>query len=805
MFEYFNFSIVYKNGQFVQNYHFMVAVLLNLHYICYILNPLHGKGCEWVIKLFKSQSHLFYRILIMCILLVAAVTILVSTAHYVNYERSVTAQNAVFIQDSLEKVSNSAVFMSDWITNIAVQINYDNDIVMMLNKANIEPQRVVPLRNRLVSIRMSSPYISSIYVYNGITKRIYSDIGNTFEYTRESFYDPDIFRIIDNKDVQMHLKPIPRLLKYTLDGRFEFNDEVYSFVLFENITNHRPQDNAIVINVSRKWLDNAIQSLDKNTASNLIIVDRQYKLVYGAGILPVLTDMSGDEAIKTVMESEKPNGYFVDGSGPARQLITYVRGIGKQADWVCVYRMPVAVLTQDISAMQQATLLFAGVMLIIGVAGAVGYAIIVYKPIGRLQRKLAELEKESSDHGWIERQEFIRSLFDQGEQEPNALAAAMQAHGIRFDPERPMRMVLIAIDGCSKIHGQPGIDAKARRAVIAGLINRVAQGLGQHILADMKSDHFVLAINTDDDSMLKVTAMLAELRSELEAAIAGLSVSCVAGPLCEGWASLPGQYITLKSGLSQRVFEGYGCTIELKQLKSLNTSGYDYPAHKEKQMCQLLMTKQPQVALQSCREIVLGVRSFGGNMLQVTLLRITSAIMEITEKLNSESGIHITYDFDGYIANLGTMETLQEITDGYARMFYSIVDQMNSRKALDHKVIVDRIMDGICTRYADSALTIESFEPMFGLSGIHLARLFRRFTGQSFADCLRELRLEKAKALITVTNVPVQQVAEQVGIANVNYIYTLFKKEYGITPAEFRQRQIDIGGKLSQLQQKCEN
>lgn len=739
---------------------------------------------------------MFYQILILCILLVATVTLLISTALYMNYENAITSQNAVFIQDSLEKVSNSAVFMSDWVTNIAVQINYDNDIVKMLNQSSIEPQYVTLLRRRLLSLRMSSPYISSVYVYNGKTKKIYSDIGNTFEYTRDNFYDPGIFQYIDAKGTALHLKPIPRPLKYTLDGRFMINDEVYSFVLYENITQHRPEDNAIVINVSRKWLDNAIQTLDKNTASNLIIVDQQYRLVYGAGVLPILKDMSDDTAIQKVMLKvrEKPDGYFIEGTGASRQLMTYVQGTGKQADWVYIYRLPVDMLTHDISAMQRATLLFSALMLLLGLAGSVAYAIYVYKPINRLQRKLAELESESTEHGNMRQQEFIRSVFEQGGDDCCDITAAMKAHGIEFDMNQPMQMALFAIDHYSRFQADISHGELAqRRRMLAGLIRKLAKEKGPSLVADMQKDCFALLLGIQDGSATPLPDILQALRCEVRSVLGETTISCVTGRQGFGWMELAGQYDALRSGLSQRVFEGPGCTIELPGLKRLLTSGYDYPVQKEKQMCQELMLRQPAEALQCCRDILLGVNSYGGNMLQVTLLRITSAVMEMADKLNSESGAHISYDYDAFIAKQNGMETLADITDGYAAMFYSIIDQLNSRKAPDHKAIIDRIIEAISTRYIEPALTIESFEPMFELSGIHLARLFRRFSGQSFSDYLRSVRLERAKTLITSTYLPMQQIADKVGFANANYFYTLFKKEYGITPAEFRQHQA--GGK----------
>ena len=45
--------------------------------------------------------------------------------------------------------------------------------------------------------------------------------------------------------------------------------------------------------------------------------------------------------------------------------------------------------------------------------------------------------------------------------------------------------------------------------------------------------------------------------------------------------------------------------------------------------------------------------------------------------------------------------------------------------------------------------------------------------------------MKKAASLLLNTSSSINDIAEQVGIDNVNYFYKLFKKAYGCTPREF--------------------
>ncbi|MBL8025662.1 MAG: helix-turn-helix domain-containing protein, partial [Fibrobacteres bacterium] len=51
---------------------------------------------------------------------------------------------------------------------------------------------------------------------------------------------------------------------------------------------------------------------------------------------------------------------------------------------------------------------------------------------------------------------------------------------------------------------------------------------------------------------------------------------------------------------------------------------------------------------------------------------------------------------------------------------------------------------------------------------------------------LSELRFEKAKELLRMTSLPLQTIAQQSGFANINYLCTVFRKQIGLTPLQYR-------------------
>ncbi|MDR1640262.1 MAG: helix-turn-helix domain-containing protein [Clostridiales bacterium] len=73
------------------------------------------------------------------------------------------------------------------------------------------------------------------------------------------------------------------------------------------------------------------------------------------------------------------------------------------------------------------------------------------------------------------------------------------------------------------------------------------------------------------------------------------------------------------------------------------------------------------------------------------------------------------------------------------------------------------------------------------MSPNHLSKVFKEKMGSGIADYLSEVRIEKSKALLSSPFMSVSEVAAKVGIGNVAYFSTLFRKITGESPTDFRR------------------
>jgi AraC family transcriptional regulator len=73
-----------------------------------------------------------------------------------------------------------------------------------------------------------------------------------------------------------------------------------------------------------------------------------------------------------------------------------------------------------------------------------------------------------------------------------------------------------------------------------------------------------------------------------------------------------------------------------------------------------------------------------------------------------------------------------------------------------------------------------------GMSAYHFARMFRQSTGASPHDYIVRCRIERAKALLVETRLPITEVAFEVGYKSQSHFTTTFGRVTGVTPGAFR-------------------
>ncbi len=87
-----------------------------------------------------------------------------------------------------------------------------------------------------------------------------------------------------------------------------------------------------------------------------------------------------------------------------------------------------------------------------------------------------------------------------------------------------------------------------------------------------------------------------------------------------------------------------------------------------------------------------------------------------------------------------------------------------------------------------SSFSVEDLARMAMLNPHYLMRIFKKETGSSILEYVQDLKMQRAREMLTYTGWSVETIAEKLGYGTSSYFYKCFKKHEGMTPREYRRQ-----------------
>ncbi|MED3562000.1 bifunctional transcriptional activator/DNA repair enzyme AdaA [Bacillus xiapuensis] len=88
-------------------------------------------------------------------------------------------------------------------------------------------------------------------------------------------------------------------------------------------------------------------------------------------------------------------------------------------------------------------------------------------------------------------------------------------------------------------------------------------------------------------------------------------------------------------------------------------------------------------------------------------------------------------------------------------------------------------------------LTLETLADACHGSPYHLHRTFKRITRVTPLEYIQQTRINRARKYLIHSNKTISEIALLVGLPNTPYFITLFKKKTGLTPVEYRNKEVE--------------
>ncbi len=135
------------------------------------------------------------------------------------------------------------------------------------------------------------------------------------------------------------------------------------------------------------------------------------------------------------------------------------------------------------------------------------------------------------------------------------------------------------------------------------------------------------------------------------------------------------------------------------------------------------------------------------------------------------------------LMNIQTVEQLKAKTE---KIIASALDFRDHQVQSQYRGIIHQAKRYIHHHYPSPDLSLNDVAAQVNMSPSHFSLVFSRETNETFKEYLTRIRIDKAKELLRTTGLKSFEISSQIGYSDPLYFSTVFKKNTGFSPRQFR-------------------
>lgn len=265
----------------------------------------------------------------------------------------------------------------------------------------------------------------------------------------------------------------------------------------------------------------------------------------------------------------------------------------------------------------------------------------------------------------------------------------------------------------------------------------------------------------------------------------------VISPHLQGWAALSNVYHTCREAAETVFYIESGESPKLIDAESSFLTGewssthhYKLLAEAQKSLSQMDVLAVEELFQQVCREAKeMGIRP-------MELKSFAAALIDLLLVKGAEEGAGSEELAVTLRRKLENSRTLSALLDNFNEAVDMTKEHIPSSQRVWRSEI--RLAAEFMKEHAHEKITLSRIAQEVNLNESYLSRLFKQETGRNIVHFLNELRMERAAELMRDPHLKMKEIAGKVGIDDPFYFNRLFKKHYGISPTEYKNRLLNF-------------
>lgn len=226
-------------------------------------------------------------------------------------------------------------------------------------------------------------------------------------------------------------------------------------------------------------------------------------------------------------------------------------------------------------------------------------------------------------------------------------------------------------------------------------------------------------------------------------------------------------------------------TLCVDDLETKDEELFYYPFHLEKELLHALRKGEPAASDTLLRDFMDSLQSHCGKVMYVQqgMLYLLGNVQMTLIQLGYNP--QLLYGRANMYQELSELQNPEQMLIWFRdKVLTPFLLDYHDTQDVELKRMVRQVIEMIHEGYRGD-LSLETCADHLQIHPVRLSKGFKQVTGFTFIDYVTKVRLDKAKELLSATNMKIYDVAEAVGY-QVKYFNKLFKKIEGITAGEYR-------------------
>ena len=165
----------------------------------------------------------------------------------------------------------------------------------------------------------------------------------------------------------------------------------------------------------------------------------------------------------------------------------------------------------------------------------------------------------------------------------------------------------------------------------------------------------------------------------------------------------------------------------------------------------------------------------------IQLMNVINKVYSMKKKKNNTEENKSSYLLFNFKTDLYSFYSMEELKEYMKELILHVSEEPEQKSS-----IVKDLLQYLEWNYQYDITVNELAAHKYFVNPSYLSRLFKSETGMTFSKYLKELRMKKAAELLKESELKIGDVACCVGYNDVSYFIQTFKKQYSMTPEQFK-------------------